>query len=113
MRNEAYKPLSEEDKQFVEALCSKLRKRSALPSRLDESGLCDMSQRAVAGVIDRIAREWMRAACRKGLKRYTPLFTRNDWSRWSVRAQNGDITSMVDAAIYEFVRDDDILSKAR
>lgn len=110
---EGDKPLSEEDKQFVEALCSKLRKRSALPSRLDESELCDMSQRAVAGVIDRIAREWMRAACRKGLKRYTPLFTRNDWSRWSVRAQSGDITSMVDAAIYEFVRDDDILSKAR
>ena len=110
---ESDRPLSEEDKRFVEALFAKLRKRGALPSRIDESLLCDMSQRAVAGVIDRIAREWMRAACRKGLKRYMPLFTRNDWSRWSVRAQNGEIISMVDMAIYEFVRDDDILSRAR
>jgi len=105
--------LGDEDKRFVEALCAKLRKRGALPSWLDEVGLYDMSQRAAAATIDRVAREWMREACRRGLKRYLPLFTRNDWSRWSVRAQNGAITTMVGVAIYEFIRDDDILARSR
>lgn len=106
-------PLSEEDKRLVEALCSKLRKRNMLPTWLDERAIYDMPRRAVACTVDRVARAWMRDACRRGLRRYVPLFTRNDWSRWRVRAQNGEITSMVDVAIYEFVRDDDILAKAR
>ncbi|MBO7482952.1 MAG: serine/threonine protein kinase [Kiritimatiellae bacterium] len=106
-------PLSDEDKRFVEALCVKLRKRGALPSWFDEARLYEVSQGPAASAIDRVAREWMRDACRRGLKRYVPLFTRNDWSRWSVRAQNGAITTKVGVAIYEFIRDDDILSRAR
>ena len=110
---EDFEPFAEEDKRNVEALLAKLAKRSSLPSWLDVHGLYDMSQSAAAAVIDRVAREWMREACRRGVKRYMPLFTRNDWSRWSIRAQNGEITSRIGVAIFEFVRDDDILAKAR
>lgn len=101
--------LSSDERRAVEWVVGRFRARAFVVQMDDMASVLDRPQSAVAAFIDRLARAWMREACRRGRRQYQPLFSRNEREFWIKRVAQGAVTSPVETAVYELACDDKIL----